>query len=417
MTCMERTEHSQETVWSADQNFGFLVLRAMVSSSDVREPLLLRKFPSKNCLKGMRVWRPLSWVFPRFSAGRAMDFGIASLSGAVAWASDSELLFVEPSGVILPSSAFFARLICACVPLGRLFISPGRAVGIQDEPCELVCVGSGGSWPASRPAPPVLPNKGGGRFSAVGCAPGWSVSSGFWPEEALSACAARLPGVSKSSLLPLRALVVLRGALLLAFAVKVSTCFAREARVFLLEFYQLWHRRESRRAFADLCPPDILLLRHGSSNGTLFLRIAEAVGVKLTVTCSTTRNRKLFERHNLPNFPNTFDDVFLDGTLVSRNIGVVSTDPKTELRKLRTKMNGYGMGPGSEWSMENWSRSPGEPIRGTIELAGEPTGNTAVLAGRACSCHGRARRRVDRQHGRARQAIRFGCLFSRLLKF
>ncbi|KAF3553673.1 hypothetical protein F2Q69_00013629 [Brassica cretica] len=64
------------------------------------------------------------------------------------------------SKVILPSSAFFARLICACVPLGRLFISPGRAVGIQDEPCELVCVGRGGSWPASRPAPPVLPNRG-----------------------------------------------------------------------------------------------------------------------------------------------------------------------------------------------------------------------------------------------------------------
>ncbi|KAF2554473.1 hypothetical protein F2Q68_00015576 [Brassica cretica] len=69
---------------------------------------------------------------------------------------------------------------------------------------------------------------GGGRFSAVGCAPGWSVSSWFWPEEALSASAARLPGVSKSSLLPLRALVVPRGALLLAFTVKVSTCLARE---------------------------------------------------------------------------------------------------------------------------------------------------------------------------------------------
>ncbi|KAH0917454.1 hypothetical protein HID58_025114 [Brassica napus] len=106
-----------------------------------------------------------------------------------------------------------------------------------------------------------------------------------------------------------------------------------------------------------------------------------------------------------------------------RNIGVVSTDPKTELRKFRTKMHGYGMGPGSEWSMENWSRSPGEPIRGTIELTGEPTGstvlarvmaelaadsagNTAVLAGRAGSCRGRARR-----------TIRFCCSFSRLLKF
>ncbi|KAF3598198.1 hypothetical protein DY000_02024412 [Brassica cretica] len=137
--------------------------------------------------------------------------------------------------------------------------------------------------------------------------------------------------------------------------------------------------------------------RHGSSNGTLFLRIAEAVGVKLTVTCSTTKNMKLFERHNLPNFLNTFDDVF------RRNIGVVSTDPKTELRKLRTKMHGYGMGPDSEWSMENWPRSPGELICGTIELASEPTGNTVVLAGRAGPCHGRARRRLDRQHGRARR--------------
>ncbi|KAF2602014.1 hypothetical protein F2Q70_00025837 [Brassica cretica] len=82
-------------------------------------------------------------------------------------------------------------------------------------------------------SPSLLPI-GGGRFSAVGCAPGWSVSSGFWPEEALSACAARLPGVSKSSILPLRALVVPRGALLLAFAVKVSTCFAREATSFLV---------------------------------------------------------------------------------------------------------------------------------------------------------------------------------------
>ncbi|KAF3502807.1 hypothetical protein F2Q69_00042313 [Brassica cretica] len=78
-----------------------------------------------------------------------------------------------------------------------------------------------------------------------------------------------------------------------------------------------------------------------------------------------------------------------------RNNGVVSTDPK---------MHGYGMRPGSEWSMENWPRSPGGPIRGTIELAGEPTGNTVVLAGRAGPCHGRARRRVDRQYGRDHRA-------------
>ncbi|KAF3547571.1 hypothetical protein DY000_02002928 [Brassica cretica] len=87
-----------------------------------------------------------------------------------------------------------------------------------------------------------------------------------------------------------------------------------------------------------------------------------------------------------------------------RNIAVVSTAPKTELRKLRTKMHGYGMGPGSEWSTENWPPSPGELIRATVELAGEPTGNTVVLAGLAGSCHGRASRRVDRQHSRVRRA-------------
>ncbi|KAH0858985.1 hypothetical protein HID58_087246 [Brassica napus] len=64
-----------------------------------------------------------------------------------------------------------------------------------------------------------------------------------------------------------------------------------------------------------------------------------------------------------------------------RNIGVVSTDPKTELRKLRTKMHGYRMRPGSEWSTENWPHSPGELIHATVEHAGEPTGNTVVLAG------------------------------------
>ncbi|KAF3559076.1 hypothetical protein F2Q69_00014056 [Brassica cretica] len=84
-----------------------------------------------------------------------------------------------------------------------------------------------------------------------------------------------------------------------------------------------------------------------------------------------------------------------------RNIGVVSTDPKTELRKLRTKMHGYVMGPGSEWSTENWPRSLGELIRATVELTGEPTGKTVVLAGRADSCRGRASRRVDRQHDRS----------------
>ncbi|KAF3583319.1 hypothetical protein F2Q69_00028977 [Brassica cretica] len=69
-------------------------------------------------------------------------------------------------------------------------------------------------------------------------------------------------------------------------------------------------------------------------------------------------------------------------------------------------MHGYGMGPGSEWSMENWPRSPCESIRGMIELTGELTGNTVVLAGRAGLCHSRARRRVDWQHGRSRGRAR-----------
>ncbi|KAH0858869.1 hypothetical protein HID58_087130 [Brassica napus] len=47
--------------------------------------------------------------------------------------------------------------------------------------------------------------------------------------------------------------------------------------------------------------------------------------------------------------------------------------------RMLLKMHGYGMGRGSEWSTENWSRSLGEPISSTIEQA-------------------------DRQHGRARRA-------------
>ncbi|KAF3562298.1 hypothetical protein DY000_02017198 [Brassica cretica] len=50
--------------------------------------------------------------------------------------------------------------------------------------------------------------------------------------------------------------------------------------------------------------------------------------------------------------------------------------------------------------------SPGELARVAAELADDSTGNTAVLARQAGSCRGRARR-----------AIRFGCSFSRLLKF
>ncbi|KAH0867083.1 hypothetical protein HID58_074105 [Brassica napus] len=71
-------------------------------------------------------------------------------------------------------------------------------------------------------------------------------------------------------------------------------------------------------------------------------------------------------------------------------------------------MHGYGMGPGSEWSTENWPRSPDELIRATavlpVDSPGELTRVAVELAGRAGSCHGRARRRVDWQHDRARRA-------------
>ncbi|KAF3559977.1 hypothetical protein F2Q69_00015491 [Brassica cretica] len=62
------------------------------------------------------------------------------------------------------------------------------------------------------------------------------------------------------------------------------------------------------------------------------------------------------------------------------NIGVESTDPNTELRKLRTKMHGYGMGLGSEWSTENWPRSPSELIR-TMTQASSPGEHDRVADG------------------------------------
>ncbi|KAL0734282.1 hypothetical protein Bca4012_010492 [Brassica carinata] len=80
----------------------------------------------------------------------------------------------------------------------------------------------------STSSPSSLPG-GGGSFSTIDCASNGAVSLGFFPEEALSVRAAWTFEVSKSSLLPPRVLVVPRGILLLAFAVKVSTCFAREA--------------------------------------------------------------------------------------------------------------------------------------------------------------------------------------------
>ncbi|KAF2536788.1 hypothetical protein F2Q70_00002908 [Brassica cretica] len=100
-----------------------------------------------------------------------------------------------------------------------------------------------------------------------------------------------------------------------------------------------------------------------------------------------------------------------------RNIGVVSTDPKTELRKLRTKMHGYGMGPSSEWSTENWPHSPGDPIRGTIEQAdrqhgraswpvSRPSSPATRPATRPCSPGELARVAVELA-GRSVSAVRF----------
>ncbi|KAF3486895.1 hypothetical protein F2Q69_00052849 [Brassica cretica] len=72
-------------------------------------------------------------------------------------------------------------------------------------------------------------------------------------------------------------------------------------------------------------------------------------------------------------------------------------------------MHGYGMGPGSEWSTENWPRSPSELIRATVELAGKQTGNTVVLAGRAGSCYGRASLLVSRPSSPASRPATRSC--------
>ncbi|KAF3565753.1 hypothetical protein DY000_02015855 [Brassica cretica] len=194
------------------------------------------------------------------------------------------------------------------------------------------------------------------------------------------------PEFQNQVLLPLQALVVPHGTLLLSFAVKVSTCFAREATSFLLEFISVG---------IDGSP--VVRLR-------VFVSIGRHIGLSV---CGYERDRsvpsppssaKLWEpkfcwaTHNKINMKDSkainrkrakreqrglISEFAFEGE--QQNIGVVSTDPKTELRKLRTKMHGYRMGSGSEWYMENWPRSPGEPIRGTIE-------------------------RADRQHGRAHRA-------------
>ncbi|KAF3537919.1 hypothetical protein F2Q69_00024232 [Brassica cretica] len=103
-----------------------------------------------------------------------------------------------------------------------------------------------------------------------------------------------------------------------------------------------------------------------------FLLLSEAVGVKLTVTCSTTCHGRACRRPGRQH-----SRACRASWLVSR-----PSSPATR------------------------SCSPGELDRVAAELAGESTGNTVVLTGRAGSCHGRARR-----------AIRFGYSFPRLLKF
>ncbi|KAF3526477.1 hypothetical protein F2Q69_00047629 [Brassica cretica] len=127
---------------------------------------------------------------------------------------------------------------------------------------------------------------------------------------------------------------------------------------------------------------------------------------------------------------------------IRRNVGVVSTDPKTELgngtwfrmvhgelaalagradpchgRARRRADRKHSRARRASWFVlrpsspasrpVTQSCSPGELARVVAELAGKSIGNTVVLARRAGSCRGRARRRVDRQHGRARRASWF----------
>ncbi|KAF3582289.1 hypothetical protein DY000_02031709 [Brassica cretica] len=84
-------------------------------------------------------------------SGRLPLFGIDSV---VVLALDVVSLVVD---ILVISRAFLFRgRLLQVVLLGEDF----HLLFHYDEPCELVCVGRGGSWPASRPAPPVLPNRG-----------------------------------------------------------------------------------------------------------------------------------------------------------------------------------------------------------------------------------------------------------------
>ncbi|KAH0863143.1 hypothetical protein HID58_080354, partial [Brassica napus] len=67
-------------------------------------------------------------------------------------------------------------------------------------------------------------------------------------------------------------------------------------------------------------------------------------------------------------------------------------------------MHGYGMGPGLEWSTENWPGSPGEPIRGTIERADPRHDRASRSAARSSEPISGTIERADWQHGHARRA-------------
>ncbi|KAH0871962.1 LOW QUALITY PROTEIN: hypothetical protein HID58_069324, partial [Brassica napus] len=140
---------------------------------------------------------------------------------------------------------------------------------------------------------------------------------------------------------------------------------------------------------------------HGSSNGTLFLRIADVVGVKLTVTCSTTKNRKLFERHNLPNFPNTFDDMEHWCRIHGPEESYGNFGRRCMVMGWDRVRNGHARR--ASWPVSRPSSPVTRPATRPCS-PGELARVAAVLAGRAGLCHGRARRRLDRQHGHARRA-------------
>ncbi|KAF3584884.1 hypothetical protein F2Q69_00028533 [Brassica cretica] len=217
MTCVGRTEHSPENVWCADQNFGFSCIacygilvgfgRAIGIQEEVFYACDLRNFAgeelrSKPCAENLAVHSGMTSGMVELAVGIILElvpspgisgslslFGVDSIMDLImissSLASLSALAAVDPRLILgqffllYPIEVF---LFLCHGPFERHILPSGlasrssrmdvgtsvRVIGlvayVQIDPLDI----------ASFVAP-----TGGGRFSAVGCAPGRTVSSGF----------------------------------------------------------------------------------------------------------------------------------------------------------------------------------------------------------------------------------------------